>query len=119
VRLALTLLLLAACGGSDDTDTDELIDTGRPVVTGCDETFVWIQGPQPPRVDDVWTLLMKCKEPDGRESTITGPMIIRGTPASAVRVTAPDVTFVEAGPVSIIVQVGSYRNTIEADVSAR
>jgi hypothetical protein len=118
VRLALTLFLLAACGGPEDTDTEEVIDTGRPV-SGCDDTFVWIQGPQPPRVDDVWTLLMKCNESDGRESTITGPMIIRGTPASAVRVTAPDVTFVEAGPVSIMVQVGSYRNTIEAEVSAR
>lgn len=106
----LALLVCTACGGPEDTDTDLPIDTG-PVDTGCPEIFVEATGPNPPQVGDTWTVLMKCQESATEESVITGPMILRPNPADAAQIDAPDVTFLKAGELSLMVQVGSYRVT--------
>lgn len=112
--LPLAVLLLAACGSEEETD-EPIPDTDRPD-TGCPELFVWVDGPQPPRVGDTWTVLLKCRERDNRESTITGPMVLRADPASAASIDIPEVTFLEPGPLSLRVQVGSFRVTEDITV---
>jgi len=112
--LSLTLLLLAACGSDDETD-EPIQDTARPD-TGCPELFIWVDGPQPPRIGDTWTVLLKCRESATRESTITGPMVVRADPASAASIDIPEVTFLQSGTLSLRVQVGSFRVTEEYTV---
>jgi hypothetical protein len=113
--LFLILLAMTACGRDEDTDTDVPIDTG-PVDTGCPELFVESTGPNPPQVGDTWTVLLKCQESATEESVITGPMILRPNPLDAAQIDAPEVTFLKAGELSLLVQVGSYRVTEQITV---
>lgn len=110
--LPLFILVLFACNGpAEDTDTDEPRDTAVEG-SGCPETYIWFNGPEEPRVGDSWDpVLLKCIEDDGEESTLAGPMRITVNPNSAADIDETTVHFLEPGPATLRVQVGSYRVT--------
>jgi hypothetical protein len=105
--------LLFACG-SPDEDTD----TGTPTppqetdeYQGCEQTEIDAMGPDTPQVGDEWTVWMRC---DG--ALLQGPMVIRFTPPDFANLDANVVLFTTAGEASMLVQVGSYRETMSLAV---
>ena len=111
-RLLPLLLVLGCDGGTDDTDTDPPVDTGRDTGdAGCDEATVWVDGPDQPQVDDVWTVLLRC---DG--VTVQGPMVLRVEPAELAFLEENTLRFLMVGDGLVKVQVGSFRAEREVTV---
>ena len=113
-------LMLAACGPEDDADPDDTTPNSpheRPVesdtIRGCAETYIVADGPEIPQVGLSWNLVMRCIYDDDTESTLGGPMIVSAQPHEAVRVQDNRVTFLEAGEVTLRMQVGAYRERMD------
>jgi hypothetical protein len=115
MRVAL-LFLAIACGEDDvkEVEEDEVIDTGddRPEsAADCEELSLAIDGPEPPRVDDSWTVWMWC---DG--ALLTGTMVMRFDPPDVAEVHDNVATFLEPGTAMMRFQVGSRRVDQEVSV---
>jgi hypothetical protein len=105
-----TLLILAMACTEEDAKDDvdqEVIDTGdeRPeTAADCEELSLAVDGPEPPHVDDDWTVWMWC---DG--ALLTGTMVMRFDPPDVAAVDDNNATFLEAGSAVMRFQVGSRR----------
>ncbi|MFK7931290.1 MAG: hypothetical protein AB8H79_24115 [Myxococcota bacterium] len=111
MRTWIVLLALVGCGSDDGpTDVVDSGDTGEPD-RGCDETELFIDGPDSPRVSQSWTVLMRC---DG--DTLAGPMIVRFTPSELVTIDENEVTFVGDGDGELRVQVGVFVETLAVTI---
>lgn len=102
VILALALGAAACDEEVVDSDTDVVTDTGEEWVP-CEETDLFIDGPEAPRVSDTWAVIMRC---DG--ATLVGPMVLRITPVEMATVSENEITWVQPGEGEIRVQVGTY-----------
>jgi len=111
MRVAVLLALLGTgCNSDDETDTEPPEDTSDPI-EGCDETSLFIDGPDEPRVSQSWTVLMRC---DG--DTLVGPMVVRIDPSSLASIDDNELTFNEAGEGQLRVQVGVYVERMDVTV---
>jgi len=105
--LAAVLAVSVACAGPGDSDSDTdhvQIETGDTGFDGCDQTSVYVDGPDEPQVDDVWTVLLRC---DG--TTVQGPMVLRIEPPELAFLEENTLRFLEVGEGVVKVQVGALR----------
>ncbi|TVQ93117.1 MAG: hypothetical protein EA397_04915 [Deltaproteobacteria bacterium] len=114
------LMLLGACDPENDGDPDDSDPSGpheRPVesdtIRGCAETYIVTDGPEIPQVGLSWNLVMRCIYEDETQSTLGGPMIVSAQPHHAVQIQDNKVTFLEAGELTLRMQVGAYRERMD------
>ena len=78
----------------------------------CGEVRVVFDGPQEPKVGDIWGVLLYCDE-----ALLMGPMVIQVTPTSLATIGEQTITFVEAGTGTIRINSGAFRYEKEVEVS--
>ena len=113
-RYLFCVLVGVACSGNaDDTDSGdtEPVDTEEEY-KGCTETVIEVDGPESPVVGDSWTVWMHC---DG--VLMTGGMVIIFDPLDFATKDSNVITFSLAGEGEMMVQMGSYRETMDITVS--
>lgn len=117
-RLLLSLLLVA-CGPEPQDPATESAGGGSGggrEIRPCEDTYIYVDGPEIAQVGLTWVLTMRCIYDDGTESTVIGPMIVRAEPHGVVRADDNHITFLEPGEVMLRLQIGSLVERIEVTV---
>jgi hypothetical protein len=113
---ALGLLATAGCTGkAEDTGEDTgpaVVDTGDYEVETCDVLEIRVNGEDPPRVGDEWTIFLWCDE-----ALLTGAMIVRFDPPEVADMEENVATFIEPGKATLDVQVGRHRANREVVIA--
>lgn len=113
MRPLILLAALAACGDKEPLDTaPEVTDSRDDEPQGCGVVELDVDGPEAPRVGDVWTVWLRC---DG--ATMLGATVLRFDPPTIATLDDNVATFVEAGDATMTMQVGAYRETLTLTVS--
>lgn len=115
--LVVALWSLVACTGKVE-DSAEPADTDYdppPQGTTCEELWIKVNGEEPPVVGDTWTVWLYCDD-----ALLTGTFILGVDPPTAATIEqdTTNLTWVEAGPATVNLQVGSRRGSLDVEVGA-
>jgi len=113
LRALVSVFAFACTDAPQEDSAEEIVVEDSPSGLECDTLDIRVTGEDPPSVGDTWTVWLWCND----DVLLTGATRLIFDPNDIATVTSNEVEFIRAGEATLLVQVGSRRQTRDVSVS--